>query len=102
MDYFMLRNTASYAESLSVSWLSRAPSLRHNMSVLAMIESGLSPDCSEMFNRDYSNWIMREKSTYVEKHSYTKEKVHLSFGTTGPCLLDSVTAIIYLFNFLIV
>ena len=62
----MLRNILrSKGESRALSWLSPTLYARDKMSDLGMIqESGPYNDGPEMFNRDCSECIMPEKSTF--------------------------------------
>ena len=61
----MLRNTfRSKGESRSLSWPIRDMSVRHNMSNSIMISASCpEPGDSDMFYRDCSKSIMREKNT---------------------------------------
>ena len=89
----MLRNTVrSNGESRSLSWQSRALSVTHNMSDPGMISSScLSPDGTDMFCGDHSKWIVKEKSTLCcGTHLGAREKVNLSLGPVGPCLLNTI------------
>ena len=92
----MLLNTVrSKRESGSLSWPSRALSGRHNMSDPGMISaSGPFFGGTEMFYRDCSKWIMREKSTFCRGTLLgAREKVDISLVLAGPCLLDTILVI---------
>ena len=57
-------------EGRAFSWPNGALSVRHNMSNSGKIlASCSSPDGPDMFYRDCSKWIMREKKLYFDKHS---------------------------------
>ena len=92
----MLLNThRSKRENRSLSWPSRALSDRHKMSDPVMISaSGPSFDGPEMFYRDCSKWIIREKSPFCcGTQLGARENVDISLVPAGPCLLDTIGVI---------
>ena len=91
--HFILGNSVrSKGESGSLSWPNWALSVRHNMSDSGMMSASCPlPDGPDMFYKDCSKWIMREKSTlYWGTQLGAREKVNLSLGPVGPCLLDTI------------